>query len=331
MVGPSRHADVSRRTKPHGGHFRRRRTLQAERAPAVRRFGRTVGVGSDWGARTGGCQTLGHALGSRKGHSARLPPEEGEAGFRSVLAMLAPPAWAPLRVAPGGPGVPLRRASAGSIAPSTGRPLHSPRSPCLFRLPSRPSFVSSRPRASSASPAAAPRRPGASGPSRGRSASSPRVPLSSPAARRALTGWPAGCRRLSCSAPPASGGGVAASRVGPSPSCGASQVRGLRRSGCRRQGGRALGGWCHPRPRRPASRGSARGPGRRWRSHSAWASGLSCGCRRASRRLRAGASRSCVLGARAPGGARELNCGPPLGGENGHRLYATRACGRVSL
>ncbi len=189
--------------------------------------------------------------------------------------------------------------------PSTGRPLHSPRSPCLLPLPSRPSPVSCVPRASSGSPAAAPRRPAAFGPSRGRSASSPRVPPSSPAARRALTGWPVGCRRLSSSAPRASGGVGAASRVGPPPWSGTWPGRGLRRSGCPRRVGRALGGWRRPPLRRPASRASAPGRGLRWRSRSAWVFPLSSGSRRASRRPRAGAWASCAPGGRAPGGARE--------------------------
>ena len=289
----------------------------------------------------GGCHTLGHALGARKGHSAH-PRNAGGSPIPSSPCSLRPVGllcawlWAAPRICDPLCAL-LRRASAGSIAPSSGRHLHSPRSPCLLILPSRPSPASFRPRASLASLAAALRARVASGLSRGRSASSLRGPPSSPAARRALTGWPVGCRRRSCSARHASGGGVAASRVGLSPSCAVWLVRvgsvpaPSLRSGCRRLGGRALGGWRRPRRRRPALPGSAPGPGRRWRSRSAWASRLSCGSRRASRRLRAGASRSCVLGARAPGGARELNCGPPLGGENGHRLYATRACGRVSL
>ncbi len=188
--------------------------------------------------------------------------------------------------------------------PSTGRPLHSPSSPCLLPLPFRPSLVSCVPRVSSGSPAAAPRRPAAFGPSRGRSANSPRVPPSSPAARRALIGWPVGCRRPSSSVPRASGGGGAASRVGPLPSSGAWPSR-LRLSGCLRRAGRALGGWCRLRPRRPASRASAPGRGLRSRSRSAWVFPLSSGSRRASRRPRAGAWGSCAPGGRAPGGARE--------------------------
>jgi len=202
-------------------------------------------------------------------------------------------------------GAPRQAAS----PPSSGRPLHSPRSPCLLHLPSRPSLASFSPRASLASLAAALRARVASGLSRGRSASSPRGPPSSPAARRALTGWPAGCRRRSCSARHASGGGVAASRVGLSPSCAVWLVRvgpvpaPSPRSGCRRLGGRALGGWRRPGRRRLASRASAPGPGRLWRSRSAWASRLSCGSQRVPRRPRAGGSPSSAPGGGVPGGA----------------------------
>ena len=228
-----------------------------------------------------------HARSARLGSSARGSGRPRGCAIRFALSSGAP-----------------RQAA---LPPSSGRPLHSPRSPCLLHLPSRPSPASSSPRASLASLAAALRARVASGLSRGRSASSLRVPPSLPAARRALIGWPVGCRRRSCFARHASGGGVAALRVGLSPSSSAWPGRGLRRSGCRRRGGRVPGGWCPLRRRRPASRGSAPGPGRRWRSRSAWASGLSCGSRRASRRLRAGASPSCVLGAPVPGGAREQN------------------------
>ena len=193
--------------------------------------------------------------------------------------------------------------------PKGEAPLHSPRSPCPLLLPSRPSPVSSSPPVSSVSLAAAPRPRVASGLSRGRSASLPRGPPSSPAARRALTGWPAGCRRRSCSARHASGGGVAASRVGLSPSCAVWLVRvgpvpaPSPRSGCRRLGGRALGGWRRPGRRRLASRASAPGPGRLWRSRSAWASRLSCGSQRVPRRPRAGGSPSSAPGGGVPGGA----------------------------
>ena len=173
-------------------------------------------------------------------------------------------------------------------------------------FPSPPSHVVSSPPPSSASPAAARPLRAAPGPSRGRSSSSPPAPPSSPAACRVLTGWPAPSRRRrSCSRRPASGGGGAASRVGPLPSSGTWPGRGLRRSGCLRRAGRALGGWCRLRPRRPASLASAPARGLRWRSRSAWVFPLSSGSRRASRRPRAGAWGSCALGGRAPGGARE--------------------------
>ena len=193
--------------------------------------------------------------------------------------------------------------------PKGEAPLHSPRSPCPLLLPSRPSPVSSSPPVSSVSLAAAPRPRVASGLSRGRSASLPRGPPSSPAARRALTGWPVGCHRRSCSARPTSGGGVAALRVGLSPSCAVWLVRvgpvpaPSPRSGCRRLGGRALGGWRRPGRRRLASRASAPGPGRLWRSRSAWASRLSCGSQRVPRRPRAGGSPSSAPGGGVPGGA----------------------------
>ena len=255
----------------------------------------TCGVGSDGGgARTGRLPDARARLGSRKGR-LRLRPRHARSGQHAGPS--ARGCGRPLRFPPPRLGERHR--------PSTGRPLHSPSSPCLLPLPFRPSLVSCVPRVSSGSPAAAPRRPAAFGPSRGRSASSPRVPPSSPAARRALTGWPVGCRRLSSSAPRASGGVGAASRVGPPPWSGTWPGRGLRRSGCPRRVGRALGGWRRPPLRRPASRASAPGRELRWRSRSAWVFPLSSGSRRASRRPRAGAWGSCAPGGRAPGGARE--------------------------
>ena len=210
-------------------------------------------------------------------------------------------AW--LRVTPGGPCHPLWRASVSRDAPSTGRSSCS-QSPCP--PPSPPSPACSTPRPSSGSLAAAPLRRAASGPWAGRSASSPPAPLSSPAVCPALTRWLARSRRRrSCSRRPASVGGGAASRGGPSPSCGVSPGQGLWRCGCRLRAGRALRAWCPQRPRRPASRGSALARGRRWRSRSVWACAPCCGFRSASRRPRAGAWGSCVLGGQAPGGARQ--------------------------